>query len=428
MTTGSGMLPVGVELFRNRNFSLLWVGALTSSTGSTAVTLVFDWFVFTQTHQVLLLALMGVIEFGPTLTLGVLAGAFVDRHDRRHVMLASDVARAAILGSIAIYVILFGFSYWLLVGAVLAVGILGTFFGPASNALLPKLVREGELTSANGFLQTGATVAQLLGSPLGGALVAFFGAGAALAFNSGTYAISALCVLLLAIPLSSFTAPKPKEERKSIASETLEGFRYIRSQRALLLMTLVSSATNFFSFYVLYLVVYANQVLRTSAFGLGILLGLIAVGGGIGGLIVPRLGLDRTPGIWVPLAWGLSGLPLVALFALPSLPFALASMLSLGITNAFVNVTFLSTVQRVVPDQLLGRYLATTQTLVFAMTPVGIVTGGFLVLGFGVAASFLIAGVGTALLAWSLLLSPSVRRWGAHPSPENPLGEVSARA
>lgn len=402
------------RVFRNPNFALLWAGALASTTGSTAVTLAFDWYVFTQTHQVLLLTLMGIVEFGPMLTLGIIAGTLVDRYDRRRVMITSNVTRGTILGGTALYVFAFGFNYWLLLGSVLAIGLVGAFFSPAETALLPRIVKDEELSTANGFLQAGSTVAQLIGSPLGGALVAFVGVGAALAYNSATYAISALCIVLLAVPLSRISAPKDSERGSSIRGETMEGLHYIRSQPALLLLTVMSSATNFFSFYNLYLVVYANEVLRTDAARLGILLGILAVGAGIGGLVVPRLGLDREPGVWIPFTWGLGGLPLVALYLFPSLPFALASLFFLGLTNAFVNVTFYSTVQRVIPERLLGRYIATDQTLAYGMIPVGIVAGGFFVLRFGVAPSFLIAGVGTAVLAWSLLLNPSVRAWGTH--------------
>ncbi len=401
-------------LLRKRNFALLWVGSLTSYTGFFVVTVAFDWYVYTTTQQTLVLTLLGIVELIPTLSLGIIAGTLVDRWDRRRVMIASDALRVVILGVLTLSVLRYGFNLPFLLGSVFAISSVSTFFGPASNALLPKLVRNEELTQANGLLTAGTTIAQFVGSPLGGALITLVGVGAALAYNSLTYAVSAICVALLVIPISRFvTRSEPKEPHGSIWAETGDGLRYIRSQPALLLLTVVGAATNFFSFYNLYIVIYTTKVLGMGSAVYGVLLGMAAVGAGVGGLLVHRLKLDHLPGVWIPVTWGLGGLPLIALDLLPRLPLALVSLLALGVTSSFVNVTFLSTTQRVIPDHLLGRYMATYQALIFAMIPAGIIGGGFLILLLGVGPAFLIAGVGTAILAWSLLLSPRMRAWGA---------------
>lgn len=408
------------SLFRNRNFALLWTGSMTSYTGFFVVTIAFDWYIYTTTGQTLLLTLLGIVEFIPTLSLGIVAGALVDRYDRRRVMILSDVIRALALGALALYVLCYGFNLYFLLGTVFLTSAIGTFFGPASNALLPRLVVKDDLTQANGLLTVGTTIAQFIGNPLGGLLITLVGVGAGLAYNSVTYAVSAICITLLAIPASRALAQKePGEKPSSIWRDTGEGLRYIRSQPPLLLMTVVSMVANFFSFYNLYMVIYTTRVLGMGAAIFGILLGVLAIGAGIGGILVHHLRLDNDPGLWIPLTWGMTGLPLISLALLPYLPFALASMLALGVFNSVVNVTFLSTVQRVVPDRLLGRYLATDQSLVFAMIPAGIVGGGFLVLHFGVGPAFLIAGVGTALVAWSLLLNPGVREWGRRRSTDS---------
>ncbi len=403
------------DLFRNRNFRYLWIGNTTSTTGFFVVTVIFDWYVYSATHQTLLLATLGVIEFVPMLTLGIIAGAFVDRHDRRRIMIVSDLVRAASLAALAVYVLIWGFNAVLLLTTVFMLSAFSTLFGPASDALLPSVVTKPELSAANGTLTAGSTVAQFVGSPLGGALIFLFGVGSGLIFNSVTYAFSAICVSLLSVPRLMQPArdgSMTESEKTPFFSDVVAGFQYLRSQRALLLLTLTTMVINFFSFYNLYIVVYSTTLLHAGPAIYGILLGASAVGAAVGGLIAHRLALDRTPGISVPIAWALSGLPLIALILLPFLPLALASMFTEGLASALVNVTFLSVVQRTVPDRMLGRYLSIDQTIGYSMIPAGIVAGGFIIVFFGLGVAFIVAGAVTFLLSLCLLISKEVRAWG----------------
>lgn len=402
-------------MFGNRDFRYLWIGNTTSTTGFFVVTVIFDWYIYSATHQTLLLATLGVVEFVPMLTLGIIAGAFVDRHDRRKIMIMSNLVRATSLAALAVYVLIWGFNAVLLLTTVFMLSALSTLFEPASEAILPSVVAGPELSAANGALTVGSTVAQFVGSPLGGALIFFFGVGSGLIFNSVTYAFSALCVSLLSVPLLMQPArdgTRSESAETPFFSDVVAGFRYLRTQRALLLLTLTTMVINFFSFYNLYIVVYSTTLLHAGPATYGILLGAGAVGAAVGGLLVNRLTLDRTPGITVPVAWALSGLPLVTLILLPFLPLALASMFAEGLASALVNITFLSVVQRTVPDRMLGRYLSIDQTIGYSMIPAGIVAGGFIIVFFGLGVAFIVAGAVTFLLSLGLLVSKEVRAWG----------------
>lgn len=403
------------SLFGNRDFRYLWIGNTTSTTGFFVVTVIFDWYIYSATHQTLLLATLGVVEFVPMLTLGIIAGAFVDRHDRRKIMIMSNLVRATSLAALAVYVLIWGFNAVLLLTTVFMLSALSTLFEPASEAILPSVVAGPELSAANGALTVGSTVAQFVGSPLGGALIFFFGVGSGLIFNSVTYAFSALCVSLLSVPLLMQPArdgTRSESAETPFFSDVVAGFRYLRTQRALLLLTLTTMVINFFSFYNLYIVVYSTTLLHAGPATYGILLGAGAVGAAVGGLLANRLTLDRTPGITVPVAWALSGLPLVTLILLPFLPLALASMFAEGLASALVNITFLSVVQRTVPDRMLGRYLSIDQTIGYSMIPAGIVAGGFIIVFFGLGVAFIVAGAVTFLLSLGLLVSKEVRAWG----------------
>ncbi len=391
---------------------------MVSAVGFFAMTVIFDWYIYDSSRSTLLLTTLGIFEFIPTLTIGLLAGALVDRYDRKRVMIFSDVFRTLCLAMLAGYILIRGFNALTVLATVLVVSTMSTFFQPASDALLPSLVEEKQLDDANGLITAGETVAQFVGNPLGGALILFVGVGAGFIFNSVTYALSALCVSLLSIPRHMHKENNPEiteiigDSKVSLLSEMTGGFRFILSQPPLLILTVSSSILNFFSFYNLYIVIYTLTMLRAGPETYGIMLLASAIGAALGGLVVGSLSMRNKPGIWVPVTWALSGLPLVSLVLFPIVYLAILSMFALGLLTSLVNVTFLSAVQRTVPDEMRGRYFATDQAVGYAAIPGGLVVGGLLIVSLGLAAAFILAGIATLALGLLVLLSKRVRMWG----------------
>jgi MFS family permease len=403
-----------LTLLRNRNFSLLWLGTLVSASGFYVGNVVIEWFIFASTHKPLFLTVLGIVEFVPTLTIGVVAGALADRFDRRRLMIMSDLARALTVGALAAYVLTVGFSFPVILVAVLVMAAFGTIFSPSSSAILPSLIGKGELQSGNGLLQAGVTVSGFVGSPLGGALILLVGVGAGLIYNSLTFAFSALMIGLLMVPAAVRRgAGDSRTTGTSLLSDVRAGLSFLRTQHALLILTLASMTLNFFSFYQLYFVIYSTDVLRGGPAIFGLLVGAQSAGYAAGALLlVDRLGIDRTPGFWIPFLWGLEGLPLITLILVPIAPVAIASVAALGVLSALVSVTFVSAVQKLVPDEFLGRYFATDQAGSFAMVPAGLAVGGVLIVTLGIGFAFLLAGIGTLVAGLALLFSKGVRGWG----------------
>lgn len=399
--------------FRNRNLKLLWIGAAASASGFYVGNVVIEWLIYSSTHTALLLTALGIIEFIPAISIGVVAGALVDRYDRRHLMIVADTARAAAMGGLAVFVLVAGFNPVVVLATVFLTATLASIFNPASSALLPLIVGKTELGDSNALLQSGTTIAGFIGSPLGGALIVTVGVAAGLIYNSITFAISALTIGLMIIPsILKETTEENKESASSLVSEVKAGLRYLSTQKSLLAMTLTSMVLNFFTFYQLYIVVYVYNVLHAGATIFGILVGASAAGFIVGAFMVKHLRTERSPGIWVPAAWGLGGVPLITLVVFPVIPLAITGLIAEGFLSALVSITFTSTVQRIVPDEFLGRYFATNNAGSYAMVPAGIVIGGILIVKFGIGPAFLFSGVGTTVIGLSLLLSGSIRKWG----------------
>jgi predicted MFS family arabinose efflux permease len=418
-TGNAGASSNPARLFRNRNFSRLWVGSVTSAAGTAIGSIIIIWLVYSVTGSAIAISVLGIVQFLPTLVFGLLAGALIDRLDRRRLMVSCDVARAITFGGLALYVLRFGVSTLTLIAAVFVVATFSTVFRPATNAAIPRILPSSELADGNGLLQGGSTIAQFVGSPLGGLVMLTVGASIGLAVNALTFAVSGTMIFLMVIGPGAPRPAKDDAARPSLLREVGDGLRYLRSQRVLLIITLTAMGANFFLTMCFgFTVVYAVQALHQAATGFSVLVAANTAGFAVGAILPGRLHLDRRPGLWVPIVWGITGWCVVALAAVHTLLWAVPITVAVGLTLSTGNTTWLSGVQRSVPDEYLGRFFATDEAGSYAMIPAGLAIGGLLVVVYGIDWAYLIAGVGSLLMNLPLILSPGVRAWGgSKPTP-----------
>ena len=414
------------RVLRHINFRLLWVGSVTSAAGAAIGSIVIVWLVYNETHSPIAISLLGIVQFLPTLLFGLLAGALIDRWDRRRLMVTCDVARAVCFGAVALFVLLYGINTVVLIGVVFAVAAFSTAFRPATNATIPRILPLSDIQDGNGLLQGGTTIASFIGSPIGGVLVVTVGAVVGLALNALTFAISGAMIFMMVIPIAQRAKPAGSSGKSSLLGEVGEGLRYVRSQTALLIITLSAMGANFFlSIWGGFTVIYVAIQLHQGAAGFGIVVAANTAGFALGALLPGRLHTERAPGIWLVGAWGVVGFFVIGLALTSSLPFAVVLTFLGGTFLSIGNTTWLSGVQKVVPDEFLGRYFATDEAGSFAMIPAGVAVGGVLVLLIGISNSYLIAGVGVLLINLILVFSPKVRHWGQEspgtgPVPQGP--------
>ncbi|MFI5418196.1 MAG: MFS transporter [Candidatus Lutacidiplasmatales archaeon] len=402
-----------LRVLRHRNFQLLWVGSVVSSLGTAIGGVVLTWVVFTSYHSPIDVALLGIVGFLPSVVFGLLAGAVVDRVDRRLLMVGCDVARLLTLAGLAAYTLVFGINLVALLGAALIVATFSTVFRPATNAAIPRLVPETDFTDSNGLLMAGTTVAGFVGSPLGGILVITVGVVGGLLTNAVTFGFSGALISLMVIPALAAKEVESGGRRPSLLSEVQEGMRFLRYQKPLLWITLSGMVANFFlSLFFAFVVIYASIQLHQNAAGFGVLLAAGAAGWTIGAIVPGRIGTEKAPALWYAGVWTAAGVVIVAIGLVQDLPSASLLSLAFGILGGIGNTTFFAAVQRQVPPHLLGRFFATDEAGSFAMIPAGQVVGGLLILSIGIGPTYVFAGVGAFVCSGILLLIPSVRSWG----------------
>ena len=400
-------------LAANSNFQRLWSARVVSRFGSALGYVVLIWFVYAVTGSALAVVYVGLAEFLPTVAFGLFSGAVVDRYERRRVIVLSSLGRSAAMGALVLTLYLAGFDLTIIVLASAVFATCATFFGPGSQALLPEIVPRDSLDRANGLLESSESIAGIAGSAVAGVLVIAVGAIPSLGIDAASFLVGALFISLIG---TTVTSPRPGTASGSLVREVHEGLAYLRRTLGLLQLTVVALVTNFlFSVVLTFLVVYTSNVLHGSALVYGGLEAVLAAGWGIGGLLVGQLHLTRYTGRLWALTGFVEGSIILGLVLVPWAAVALPLMLAAGVWQGVLNVTWLSTVQAGVPQQLQGRYLATDNAISYAAIPGSQILGGILIVIFGLPFTFLVVGAGSLIASVGFLSLGRLRKLGYEP-------------
>lgn len=386
-------------LWRQPAFLKLWTAETMSQTGS-QITLLAVPLAAANTLEASPFAMGALVAAGsaPSLLVGLIAGAWVDRLPRRPILIATDLGRAALLLLVPAAWALDLLSIWLLAAIAFLSGTLTVFSVAAFGAFLPALVARNQLVEANGRVQVGVSAAEIAGPGLAGAMIGWMAPPLAVLVDATTFLGSALFVWRIRVPVAAGEPGRTDRPRTSLRGEVAEGLRVV-IQHPILRVLIGCPAGWLFSWNVI-MAVFVIFATRELALGSGPL-GVVVAAGGAGALtgallagrITEGLGLGRTL-VLLPLvaAGGTLTFPLAG-----GSPLAAGALLALGMfLFSFGQMTFAVNAytlrQTLVPDRLVGRVMGTYQFLSWGMRPVGALAGGAIGEAFGARAA-LAAGV-----------------------------------
>ncbi|HEY7968682.1 MAG TPA: MFS transporter [Candidatus Limnocylindrales bacterium] len=336
----------------------------------------------------------------PWLVFALIAGALADRFDRRRTMILVDAGRALVLVGLTVAVLAGGATIWLLYLVAFVLGCFETMFDTAASSMLPNVVGKDRVVAANSRLNAvELTMNQFVGPPIGGLLVAI---GVSAAF--GTAAAGYLGALLCLLTLTGSFRPVRTGPPSSIRADITVGLSYLRHHRLFRTMALVVGPMNLASaavFAVLVLYVVAPGPLGLDGVGFGLLITSVAVGT-VGGTLAAGW-FERVLGranLFVACIASLLVTDLVWILVPQPVLIALILAAATTVGGAF-NVVFGSIRQRIVPNHLLGRVMASFRVISWGSIPLGALLGGIIGQAFGLTAVFLSAAVIHALLLLS---------------------------
>jgi MFS family permease len=346
-------------LLRQRDFARLWFGGLISIMGDMVLNVALPFFVYQVSGSTLATAVMVAAELLPRLLFGSIAGVFVDRWDRKKVMVVTSLSQGLII--LPLLLVRSAETLWIVYVISFLQVTFAIFFGPAENALLPLLVPEDKLIQANSLNAMNNNLARLIGPPLGGGILALGGLPGVVLLDSLTFLVAGLLIFSISqsgrrVPATE-TGAKPEGTPWSrFRNEWIEGINIVRRDRVVTVLFITTVMLNFGGVMIDPLgAAYIIEVVKANAEIFGLLIAVQAIGGIVGGLIAGKVS-ERMPAARL-YAWAeiVLGVILVLRYNLPELPILFVMTLLVGLPAALGIAALETLFQRNVPNTHLGR-------------------------------------------------------------------------
>ncbi|HEX5503453.1 MAG TPA: MFS transporter [Thermomicrobiales bacterium] len=415
----NGIIAPQTGLWRHPDFLRLWGGQTVSQFGSQITRLALPLTaVLTLKASATQMGFLGATQSAAFLLLGLVAGVWVDRRQRRPLLIAADLGRALLLGSIPV-VALFGYlriEQLYLIGFL--VGTLTVIFDVAYQSYLPTLVGRQRLVEGNSKLEASAAVAQIAGPGLAGLLVGAVTAPVALAADVASFLWSAAWLSRIRCPEP---IAQPSHEQTSLRVDIGAGLRLVGQHpllRPLVVGTALANVGD--SLRTPILVLFMARLLALSPGQIGI----VFAGGSIGGLLgagfssraVRRVGLGPLlVGSDLVGVFGMALIPLAVGPAIVTVPLLSTAWFLESMAATLSRINQVSLRQSLVPDRLQGRVNASVRFVTWGVLPVASLAGGALAATIGVRPT-LAAGAGVGLLAVLVVTLSPVRRLRGFPA------------
>jgi MFS family permease len=361
---------------RTRNdFWKFWTGQTISTLGGSFTGFALPLLIFHLTGSSLNLALTVVATVLPYLLFGLVIGAWVDRVNRKRVMVVMDLTRALVVASIPLAAVQGLLSVWWIYAVAFLNSALTIGFDAANFAAVPSLVRREDLVTANGRVQAGYSIAKVGGPLLGGLLIMVVPLPMLLLLDALSFLVSAGSLVL--ITTSFNTTPDGRQAPMRLRQDIAEGLRYVLKHPILSWLTLLLLLVNFIlPTSSAQLVLFAKHWFAASDPQVGLL-----YAGGSFGTVVCSLVAGRFRKRWSLGTLALGALMMEGAFtALTTVTHWYWVLLLLwalrGGADVLFTITSYSLAQTAVPNQLLGRVITVVRVLTWSTASLGALLGG----------------------------------------------------
>lgn len=393
--------------FKHRSFTLLWSGQTLSRLGDFVYEIALSWWILQKTGSAEAMGLMWVFVVTPSVLLLLIGGAVVDRFPRVRVMLISDIGRTLAVLLVAMLAYFDQLQLWHIYAVSFIFGVVDAFFTPAYNALMPQIVPEVDLPSANALTSISANLGQVVGPSLGAGIIALFGTSPAFFINSASFLVSA-CFL---IPLLFSNIPSPTPSENHFLTDIREGFGVVASTPWLWITILIYSLINvtLIGPYVVAMPFLVSDFMKADVQRLGLILSIFPIGYVIGGFWFGRY--DKLPrrGLLMNITIALAAIMLgIYGFHLPLWVLISAAIIN-GIALQASTLAWTHLLQEKIPNEQLGRVSSIDQLGSTCLMPVGLYVAGVMTHAIGPSPVFLLGGGITALLGLLALTHPAIR-------------------
>jgi MFS family permease len=406
-STESSTQPSGrLAALRYRDFRLFWTGLLVSNTGTWMQMTATNWLLYQLTGSPTLLGLNGIFRAVPAIGLGVISGTFADRYDRRKLMICAEVASGLLVLAMGLLDHSGKIEPWHIYAFTFLNASVGSFDGPARQALFPNLVPRSVLPNAvalNSLLWKGSA---LIGPFLAGIAISWMGTAGAFYANAASYLVVVVAILMMRV------TSRGGAKARSLLSETSEGFSYIVSRPVILGVMTMEAVASIFGLNHTMLTIFASDILQVGAHGFGLLQSARGLGAVLGSSIYIGIGHRPYQGQILFVSAILYGAGFALFGISPSFVLSLLLMGFVGATDTIWGASRGTILQMTTPDTFRGRVMGVFQLSNRGLHPLGQVQSGVLIPFIGAPAATVLGGLVvsavTLIAAWKV---PGIRKF-----------------
>ena len=342
------------------------------------------------TNDARLIAGVSFAAFLPWLVLTLPAGVYIDRFNRKHLMITVNVIRAVLYSVIGFSAWQGSLTMWSLMLILLGVGCCEVIFDMSAQAFLPAIVPPELLEKANGRLYTAEVVSNnFIGLPLG-ALTFVAAVGIPFGANAASFALSAMLVSSIHVPSVVTTQTQSQIVSQTFRKDLAEGFSWLWSNKLLRTLAIMLGITNMATMFGdAIFVKYAADELGVTGTGYGFLLSLMAIGSIIGGFIGDRISKRFGVPVSIVASFGVFSTVGLVYYFLPHIWSVAIAVGVMGLASTTWNIVTVSLRQRIIPSELFGRVNSVYRLIGTGSISIGALIGGQIAYSQGLRAPYL---------------------------------------
>jgi MFS family permease len=373
--------PKGFSVvLRNRDFSKLWLGQLISNVGSSVGSLALLFYAFVLTGSELAMAGLAMTQILPMVLFSGMIGVYIDRWDRKKIMITADIVRAAttfLYPFVTVFPTVLTPLTWLYILAFVY-ATSNAFFFPARSASIPRLVERDELVTANSLSQMTFQMVSLIFTPLGGALMAIVAPDYFVGFliDASTFIISGIVLITIKTSLIPETVP---DVDRSFSREMREAVGLVRRNAIVSFLLMIFTALMLLGGMLNAIIVpFFQGELGFDEFLFSLIMSGSAVSGVIAAAILGQKSEIKRPFFLMMLAMVVVGITFSLMAFVPTGDFlpALLLMSAVGAVNVAIGVPNAAIMQEIVEDKMRGKVFSFQSVMINTAQLTGMAISG----------------------------------------------------
>ncbi|MCM1988999.1 MFS transporter [Oceanirhabdus seepicola] len=359
----------------NINFYLLLQGQLFSVFGDNIYDIALRVWILAKTESTAIMGVLMAVTYIPRVIISPFAGTFVDRHDRKRVLIISDIICGVSTILIGIAAIIGFLKIWMVVIVGVIVGSCSCFFYPAINSIVPDIVPKSKLIKANSIFSLINTGDNIMGNAIGGFLVQIIGAPISFLVNGVSFLLSAISQYFIKVPQIEFTSNKV-----SFLQDLRDGFNFIKKSKGLKQLYIILCFFNFFASMSMMLTLPLFKANNNLGIGLyGVAMAINGVGMFLGFTMLSTIEIKKEKRFHLFIISGIITSITMIIYSLTVNFYLIAILFFInGFAVAIINSLIQSSIQISVPSNMRSKAFAFKKTLSSGLMPLGMILAGVL--------------------------------------------------